>query len=50
MKNTDPVMGAKCKAKTHLQNTFLDFLAFFAQLALKFAKSANMTKNKNFFC
>jgi hypothetical protein len=25
MKNTDPLMGAKLKSKTHLQNTFFDF-------------------------
>jgi hypothetical protein len=43
MKNTDPLMGAKLKSKTHLQNTFFDFLSrFFAHLASKFAKSANM--------
>jgi hypothetical protein len=52
MKNTDPVMGAKLKSKTHLQNRFFDFLSrFFAHLASKFAKSAksaNMTQ-KNFF-
>ncbi len=25
MKNTDPVMGAKLKSKTHLQGKFFDF-------------------------
>jgi hypothetical protein len=25
MKNTDPLMGAKFKSKTHLLNTFFDF-------------------------
>jgi hypothetical protein len=49
MKNTDPLMGAKLKSKTHLQNTFFSFYApFFAHLASKFAKSANMTKKKIF--
>jgi hypothetical protein len=39
MKNTDPLMGAKLKPKTHLQNTFLDFFEpFFARLAPKFEK------------
>jgi hypothetical protein len=50
MKNTYPLMGAKLKSKTHLQNTFLDFFdPFFAHLASKFAKSPNMTP-KIFFC
>jgi hypothetical protein len=45
MKNTDPWMGAKLKSKTHLQNMFFYFFdAFFARLASKFSKSANMTK------
>jgi hypothetical protein len=45
IKNTDPVMGAKFKSKTHLQNTFFDFFKpFFARLASKFSKSANMTQ------
>ncbi len=44
MKNTDHLIGAKQKSKTHLQNTFFDlFEPFFAHLASKFAKSANMT-------
>jgi hypothetical protein len=48
MKNTDPVMGAKLKSKADLQNRFFDFLSrFFAHLASKVAKSANMTP-KNF--
>jgi hypothetical protein len=50
IKNTDPLMGAKLKSKTHLQNTFLKiFEPFFACLASKFSKSANMTK-KIFWC
>jgi len=44
MKNTDPVMHAKLKSKTHLQNMFFNILSpFFMQLASKFEKSANMT-------
>ncbi len=43
MKNTDPLMGAKLKYKTYLLNTFSDFFEpFFAHLASKFSKSANM--------
>jgi hypothetical protein len=49
MKNTDPLMGAKLKSKTHLQNTFFDFLScFFTRLGSKFSKSANKTQ-KFFF-
>jgi hypothetical protein len=33
MKNTDPLMGAKLKSKTHLLNRFFD--PFFARLALE---------------
>jgi hypothetical protein len=37
IKNTDPVMGAKFKFKTHLLYRFFLFLApFFARLASKF--------------
>jgi hypothetical protein len=44
MKNTDSLMGAKLKSKTHLQDMFFDFLEpFFARLASKFSKSADMT-------
>ncbi len=47
MKNTDPLMGAKLKSKTHLQNMFfLFFELFFAHLASKFSKRAVMTKKK----
>ncbi len=36
-------MGAKLKSRTHLQNiVFWFFAPFFAHLASKFAKSANM--------
>jgi hypothetical protein len=49
MKNTDSLMGAKLKSKAHLLDMFFDFLEpFFARLASKFSKSANMTK-KYFF-
>jgi hypothetical protein len=47
MKNKDPLMGAKLKFKSHLQNRFFVFLSR-THLASKFSKSANMTK-KNFF-
>jgi hypothetical protein len=44
MKNTDPLMVAKLKSKTHLLKTFFDFFEpFFARLASKFEKSTNMT-------
>ncbi len=46
MENKDPVMGAKLKSKTHLQNTFCDFLSCFLR---KFAKSAKRyRKTQNF--
>ncbi len=39
MKNTDPLMGAKLKSKTHLLNKFFWFFEpFFASLALNFEK------------
>jgi hypothetical protein len=34
MKNTDPLMGATLKSKTHLQNTFFDFLGRFLRVWL----------------
>ncbi len=37
MKNIDPLMDAKLKSKTHLQNKLFDFLS---RLASKFLKSA----------
>jgi hypothetical protein len=42
MKDTDPLMGAKLKSKTHLQKTFLDFWSRFLHVWL--SKSAKMTK------
>ena len=35
MKNTDPLMGAKLKSKTHLQNMFFDFLSRFLRIWLQ---------------
>jgi hypothetical protein len=32
LKNTDPLMGAKLKSKTHLLNTFFDFLSRFLRV------------------
>ncbi len=50
MKYTDPVMDVKLKSKTHLLNMFfLFFDPFFAHLASKFEKSANMTFKIFFF-
>ncbi len=43
-------MGAKLKAKTHLQNTFFWFFEpFLARLASKFEKSTNITFKFFFF-
>jgi hypothetical protein len=36
-------MGAKLKSKTHLPNTFFDFLSCYLRVS-KFSRSANMTK------
>ncbi len=38
MKNTDPLMGAKLKSKTHLLNTFFDFLSRFLRIWLQSLK------------
>ena len=38
MKNTDPLMGAKLKSKTHLLNTFFDFLSRFLRVWLQSLK------------
>ncbi len=61
MKNTDPVIGAKLKSKTHLQNTFFDFLSRFLRIWLQslqkvliwpktifFEKSKIISKNAEF--
>jgi hypothetical protein len=42
-------MGAKLKSKTHLQNTFFDFLKGFLRVGFKVFRSANMTPKKFFF-
>jgi hypothetical protein len=44
IKKSDPLMGAKLKSKTHLLNIrfFIFFEPFFARLASKFSKSANV--------
>jgi hypothetical protein len=38
MKNTDPLMSAKLKSKTLLQNTFFDFLSRFLRVWLQSLK------------
>jgi hypothetical protein len=60
MKNTDPLMGAKLKSKTHSQNNFFDFLRRFLRIWLQslqkvlicpqifFFKSKKISKNAEF--
>jgi hypothetical protein len=48
MKNTDPVMGAKLKSKTHLQNTFFDFLSRFLRTWLQSLQKVLILPKKNF--
>ncbi len=48
MKNTDPLLGAKLKSKTHLQNTFFDFLSRFLRIWLQSLKK-ELIWPKNFF-
>jgi hypothetical protein len=49
MKNTDPLIGAKLKSKTHLQNTFFDFLSRCLRIWLQsWKKNTNMKTKKNF--
>jgi hypothetical protein len=38
IKNTDPLMGAKLKSKTHLPNTFFYFLSRFLRVWLQSLK------------
>ncbi len=38
MKNTDPLMKAKLKSKTHVLNTFFDFWAVFCAAGFKLFK------------
>ncbi len=47
MKNTDPLMGAKLKSKTHLLR-FLIFLAIFCAFGFKVFKKCQNNPKKNF--
>ncbi len=49
MKNIDPVMGAKLKSKTHLLNTFFDFLSQFCAFGFKVFKKCQ-NNQKKIFC
>ncbi len=42
-------MGAKLKSKTHLQNTFFDFLSRFLRVWLQSLKKVLIWPKKNFF-
>ncbi len=42
-------MGAKLKSKTHLQNTFFDFLSRFLRVWLQSSKKVLIRPLKNFF-
>jgi hypothetical protein len=46
IKNTEPLMGAKSKSKTHLQNTFFDFLSRFLRVWLQSLKKVLIWKKK----
>ncbi len=48
MKNTDPLMGAKLKSKTHLLNTFFDFLSRFLRVWLQSLKKVLIWPKKKF--
>jgi hypothetical protein len=48
MKNTDPVMGAKLKSKTHLENMFFDFLSRFLRIWLQSLQKVLMRPKKFF--
>ncbi len=48
IKNTGPLMGAKLKSKTHLQNTFFYFLSRFLRVWLQSLKKV-LIWPKNFF-
>jgi hypothetical protein len=41
-------MGAKLKSKTHLLNTFFDFLSLFGAFGFKVWKNTNMAQKKFF--
>ena len=49
MKNTDPLMGTKLKSKTHLQNTFFDFLSRFLCVWLQSLKEVQIWPKNIFF-
>ena len=49
MKSTDPLMGAKLKSKTHLQNTFFDFLSRFLRVWLQSLKKVQIWPLKKIF-
>jgi hypothetical protein len=49
MKNTDPLMGAKLKSKSHLQNKFFDFCAVFCAFGFKVCKKCKYDPPKFFF-
>ncbi len=49
MKNTDPLMGAKLKSKTHLQNLFFDFLSRFLRVWLQSFQNVLIWPKKIFF-
>jgi hypothetical protein len=46
--NTDPLMGAKLKSKTHLQNTFFDFLSRVLRIWLQSLKKVQILPKKFF--
>jgi hypothetical protein len=48
MKNTDPLMGAKLKSKTHLQNTFFYFLSRFLRIWLQSFETVQIEPKKYF--
>jgi hypothetical protein len=48
IKNTDPLMGAKVKSKTHLLNTFFDFLSRFLRVWLQSLKKVLVSPLKKF--
>jgi hypothetical protein len=49
MKNTDPLMGAKLKSKTHLQNRFFDFLSRFLHVWLQSLKKVQVIYDQKIF-
>ena len=49
MKYTDPVMDVKLKSKTHLQNTFFDFLSRFLCVWLQSLKKVIIWSLKKLF-